>query len=113
MSSSPERAAHPNGLLLHSRWILAADGAALRGGGLWVVRGRIARLLRTPAELRAFRRRTAARPLDLGAALVAPGFVDAHAHLELSALRGRVRPGASFAAWIAALLVERGRCAQA
>ncbi len=113
MPSSPERSARRAGLLLQSRWILAADGLAVREGGLWIERGRIARVLRSPAELRAFRRRTNTSVLDLGAALVAPGFVDAHAHLELGALRGRVPAGESFSDWIAALLRERGRCTQA
>jgi cytosine/adenosine deaminase-related metal-dependent hydrolase len=101
------------GLLVQSRWIVAADGVPLREGGLWIARGRIARVLRSPAELRACARRTGARLVDLGDALVAPGFVDAHAHLELSALRGRVPAGNSFADWIGELLRARSRLARA
>jgi len=101
--------ARQHGLLVQSRWILAADGVPLRGAGLWIARGRIARVLRSPTELRACRRRTGATLVDLGDALVAPGFVNAHAHLELSALHGRVPAGAAFADWIATLLRERGR----
>jgi len=101
--------ARQGGLLVQSRWILAADGVALREAGLWIARGRVARVLRSPAEVRACRRRTRATLLDLGDALVAPGFVDAHAHLELSGLRGRVPAGSNFADWISTLVRERGR----
>jgi cytosine/adenosine deaminase-related metal-dependent hydrolase len=113
MPPSPKRRARPSGTLVLCRWLLEAGGRAVRGGGLWIARGRIVRVLRSPAELRALRRRHAPALVDLGDALLAPGFVDAHAHLELGALRGRVPAGASFAEWIGALLGERGRLASA
>ena len=49
----------------------------------------------------------AGRTLDLGHAVVLPGLVNAHTHLELSHLRGRVAPAGSFVDWVQALLVER------
>ncbi len=45
--------------------------------------------------------------LDLGHAVVLPGLVNAHTHLELSHLRGRVAPAASFVEWVQALLALR------
>lgn len=36
---------------------------------------------------------------DLGAVTVVPGLINAHAHLELSHLAGRVPPGLGFAVW--------------
>jgi cytosine/adenosine deaminase-related metal-dependent hydrolase len=101
------------GQLLRCRWIVGPGAVPLRGGGLWLARGRILRVLRSPAELRACARTSGAQLVDLGDALVAPGFVDAHAHLELCALRGRVPAGSSFADWIEALLRERARCTPA
>ena len=45
---------------------------------------------------------------DLGHVAIMPGLVNAHTHLELSWLRGRVPPAATFHAWISRLMVTRG-----
>jgi len=45
--------------------------------------------------------------IDLGEVLLAPAFVDAHAHLELSGMRGRVPAGASFDDWIRKVIRAR------
>ena len=47
--------------------------------------------------------------VDLGDALVVPGFVNSHAHLELSALQGKLPRNVAFPSWIGALLMERGK----
>ena len=47
------------------------------------------------------------RELDLGRAVVLPGLVNAHTHLELSWLRGRVPPAADFLSWVGQLLRRR------
>ena len=44
---------------------------------------------------------------DLGDVALLPGLVNAHTHLELSWLAGRIRPAASMVDWIRALLAER------
>jgi cytosine/adenosine deaminase-related metal-dependent hydrolase len=45
---------------------------------------------------------------DLGRAAIMPGLVNAHTHLELSWLRGRVPPAATFIDWIKTLFLTRG-----
>lgn len=45
---------------------------------------------------------------DHGEAALLPPLVNAHTHLELSALKGRVTSDAGFAAWVRDLLVVRG-----
>jgi cytosine/adenosine deaminase-related metal-dependent hydrolase len=45
---------------------------------------------------------------NLGRVAILPGLVNAHTHLELSWLRGRVPPGATFIDWIKTLFLTRG-----
>ena len=44
---------------------------------------------------------------DLGRAVILPALVNAHTHLELSYLQGRVAPGTSFVPWIRSLMALR------
>ena len=44
---------------------------------------------------------------DLGDAAILPGLVNAHTHLELSWLSGRIPPAASMAEWIRGLMAAR------
>jgi aminodeoxyfutalosine deaminase len=46
--------------------------------------------------------------VDLGRAAILPALVNAHTHLELSWLRGRVPPAVTFTDWIKQLFVTRG-----
>lgn len=48
------------------------------------------------------------RARDLGRVALMPGLVNAHTHLELSWLRDRVPPAASFIAWITGMFAVRG-----
>lgn len=50
---------------------------------------------------------------DLGRVAVLPGLINAHTHLELSWLQGRVPPTANFVDWVKQLVVTRGRLERA
>jgi len=54
-------------------------------------------------------RRTTPDETDLGHVAVLPGLVNAHTHLELSWMRGRVSAGNEFTDWIRSLIAVRGR----
>jgi len=47
--------------------------------------------------------------IDLGNVALLPGLVNAHTHLELSWLRGRVPPASRFTDWVKTLFAIRGR----
>ncbi|MEM7307750.1 MAG: amidohydrolase family protein [Planctomycetota bacterium] len=91
-------------LLLTAPRVLCDPETYLDGGGLLVERGRIARVLRSRA---AVRRANAARRVELEHGVLAPGLVNAHAHLELSGLGGQISGEGGFGAWVGALLAAR------
>ena len=69
--------------------------------------GRIVELLASRSEVERAASNSGAEILDLGAVVLAPGFVNAHAHLELSDLRGQLSPQGDLPEWIRSLLVLR------
>lgn len=75
-------------------WVLPISGRPIAGGAVAIDRDLI----------------TAVGPYEgggveeLGEVALLPGLVNAHTHLELSWMRGRVPPGTSMAAWAASLM---------
>lgn len=93
--------------LLHARWLLADAHTLCESGGVLVADGRVQRVLQGAG---AVRRALAAEPAhvtDLGVAVLTAGLVNAHAHLDLTALADQVPGDAGFGAWIARLLEVR------
>ena len=84
--------------VLSARWILPIDRPPIDGGWVEISGGEIVRLARgrAPAGAR-----------DLGDVALLPGLVNAHTHLELSWLAGRVRPAESMVGWIRSLIAAR------
>jgi aminodeoxyfutalosine deaminase len=80
---------------LRAHWLLPIDRAPIENGWVEIAVDRIVRLgagrPSGPAE-------------DLGDVALMPGLVNAHTHLELSWLKGRVPPAGSMTEWIRALL---------
>tara|TARA_R110002126_G_scaffold11114_11_gene50449 strand:+ start:3788 stop:4948 length:1161 start_codon:yes stop_codon:yes gene_type:complete len=77
---------------------------------VWIEAGRIRGTAKDAAGVRRLARRAGARVRDLGDAVLTAGLVNAHSHLELHALAGRVSAGGGFGAWIARLLEVRATC---
>jgi cytosine/adenosine deaminase-related metal-dependent hydrolase len=72
-----------------ARWVVPVEGAPIREGALAVRGGRVVAV--GPSGQVA-----GGAVHDLGDGAIFPGFVNAHTHLELSRLRGRVAPGPLF-----------------
>lgn len=85
----------------HAAWVCPIERPPIRNGLVEVDAGRIVGV-HDPGS-----RQPALGSRDLGRVALLPGLVNAHTHLELSWLRGRVPPADRFTDWVAALLAER------
>ncbi len=79
-----------------ARLLVPMLGPVLEDGAVVVVRERIVDC-GSFAEVRA---RNAGPVTDLGEVVLLPGLINAHCHLDFTALRGKIAPPRSFAEWI-------------
>jgi cytosine/adenosine deaminase-related metal-dependent hydrolase len=91
---------------LSGSWLVVGDGtsAPVREGAL--VLDERERVLAV-GELSSLRRDFPSVRFEAHAAVLMPGLVNAHAHLELSALHGRIAGGRGFVPWVDALVQAR------
>ncbi len=108
-SAAPGAVRSGRARVLAARWLWAGRGSLLADAGLLIVGERIERVLSSRSAIR----RAGAEVRPLGDVFLTPGLVNAHAHLELSALAGRVSPAGGFVEWIRRLMSERGATARA
>lgn len=83
---------------LRGRWLLTGTGPPVRDGQLEIRAGRVA--------YAGSRRDATGKVVDYGAAVILPGLVNAHTHLELTDLAGRVPPGRDFVNWLRKLMTR-------
>ena len=95
--------------LIAARLLLLSSRELSAGGGLLIDRGRVLRVARSRAALRRLARDEALPITELGEGLLAPGLVNAHAHLELSAMAGEVPFAGSLRGWVERLLRLRAQ----
>lgn len=93
-------------MIVAARAVLVDARTWIEGGGLLLERGAIRRVL---CSRRALLRACAsgARSVVLDDLVLTPGLVNAHAHLDLGALHGRIPAQRGFLAWIRALVRVR------
>jgi cytosine/adenosine deaminase-related metal-dependent hydrolase len=77
-------------------WVCPIDRPPIRGGVVDVEGGRIVGIRDQGSGTR-----------DLGNVVLLPGLINAHVHLELSWLRGRVPPASRFTDWVKQLVATR------
>ena len=85
-------------LKIKFRVLLTQCSEQIENGELIIEDGDIAAISSSPTE------REAEETLDLSDHLLMPGFVNAHSHLGLSALGGKLSPAKTFASWIGDLI---------
>ena len=91
-------------MILRVRHLIEHSRRVTEDGGIVVRQGKIERILRGRRSIdRAML--SGCGPLrDLGDGILAPGFVNAHAHLELGRFAGRLPDGQGFEQWIFGML---------
>ncbi len=82
--------------------LLPMEGDAIENGELLIEQGRV-------KEIRPTQSPTSTACLDLSDHLLLPGFVNAHCHLSLSALRGKVPKCDKFTDWVRLVIKENSR----
>ena len=81
--------------VLHARWIVPVSAKPVENGRVIVEDGQIAAVERAGSP--------GPGVVDFGDAVILPGFVNAHTHLELTCCHGRVPFDRSFTGWVEAL----------
>lgn len=99
------KAAAGREVCLRARWLVIDPQRVVRDAALILRAGKVARIVEGPSAVA--RAMGDSESVDLGDALVAPGFVNAHAHLELGALAGRTPRGRDFSGWVRSVITLR------
>ena len=89
-------------LILRARYLWPGAGEIIENGALLVSGSRIAALGRWGR----IRRSASGKILDLGEAVLLPGFINCHTHLELTDLEGKIPPQRSFDRWLNQLVAK-------
>jgi aminodeoxyfutalosine deaminase len=88
-------------IVLHAGWVVPVDQPPIREACVAVRDGAVQWV--GPAA-----QAPAGESLDLGAGVLLPGLVNAHCHLELSHLAGRLGDATGFVDWVERLVAARG-----
>src|SRR3954466_14899090 len=92
--------------VIRARWVAPMDSPLIRNGAVAFADGRI---LEVGPAAHVLRAHPNAAVIDLDDALLLPGLVNAHTHLELSNCTAGDSPGGSFTEWILSLPRRIGR----
>lgn len=84
-------------MIIKARYVVPVEGDVIESGAVAIEKDRIVAVGPT-ADL------DVPGATDYGHAVICPGLVNAHTHLELGYLAGRVPPGADFADWLRRLV---------
>lgn len=85
---------------LRARVVLPVSQPAIEDGAVFISRGRIAAV----GRWRDLRRKAPAQTRDLGEAILLPGLVNAHCHLDYTDMAGAIPPPKHFLDWIEGII---------
>ncbi|MBI4775068.1 MAG: amidohydrolase family protein [Deltaproteobacteria bacterium] len=88
-----------------AKWVMMTPDRIIENGAVTVVGNTISRVEPWGNGSASSSRRVT----DHGTGLLMAGAINAHTHLDLSALKGRVHGSGTFLSWVRSLLQERGR----
>ena len=73
--------------LIRAQWVLDGERGLVADGVVQVEQGKIVQVVSGAASIRRLVNAVGEEPSDLGSGVLCPGLVNAHAHLELTALK--------------------------
>src|SRR5664279_4711702 len=86
-------------MIIRARWVVTMDGPPIENGAIAITGSKIADVGRWD-DLRSG---VDGEVIDLGEQVLLPGLINAHCHLDYTALRGVIPRQKSFTAWIRAI----------
>ncbi len=85
---------------LRARIVLPVSQPAIEDGAVFISRGRVAAV----GHWRDLRRKAPAQTRDLGEAVLMPGLINAHCHLDYTDMAGAIPPPREFLGWIESII---------
>jgi cytosine/adenosine deaminase-related metal-dependent hydrolase len=95
-------------MIIRARTVVPMEGPPIENGAVALGGDRIAAV----GGFEEIRSSHAGDVTDLGESILLPGLINAHCHLDYTALRGRITPKESFADWIRAINAEKATLTQ-
>jgi aminodeoxyfutalosine deaminase len=96
-------------MIIRSRVVVPMEGAPINDGAVVVEAEKITDV----GPFEEVKRRHTGEILDLGEQVVLPGLINAHCHLDYTALRGKIPPQNSFAEWIRSINAHKAALSEA
>jgi cytosine/adenosine deaminase-related metal-dependent hydrolase len=90
-------------VMYRSRWMLEPDFSVIENAALVAADG----VIQAAGRFSQLERTYSGHVVDFGDAWMLPGFINAHTHLELSGLKGKIAPTPHFIEWLGQLIPRR------